>query len=566
MKSLSLAALLCCVIYSVSAQRAATKSTKFAYTEVPTIPEDLVRDIQFSVHASPGYFGLDDLRRWGGNAAILKEGERLSGMSYYTLDREVAIVDGSPTLHVQVALGEGSMGRRTPKSEAVKGEEMTHWYLVEFTQPVTVQITDATGELLDGFELPAQVTVRYGNEKISTLDRTEGGFTYSRSKLDFRTELELESASRTPDAERFIRRKAVLTQLSNLVDVLETRLYFNEVKAEVTIASAKNKKVDYTELDLAQEQALLAFSTENWGELNACMVTWNKWLEQADLLNPKASVNKEIARALHLNLAQAYLYLEDFMACARHLQAAKGLTSNVEPEWVQIEALRTLLANRRKGFATNPGWQADPEAPTFKAIDLKDILGKRSENKDVELFTGRDIYDEFTRSLRDWQAIAEADAPEQAAADAAEVTLAQRLGSRLEQTIGGYMLRLNPILDRDLVGKAMPAEILEIDRLVYLDVSGMAFTTLPENLGSMAGLSTLVLSGNALTTLPESVGELGLLKKLMLKDNPLTELPSSLRNCAQLKVLDLRGTQVDSDAVSALQAELPEDCKIRLDE
>jgi len=530
------------------------------------VPEELVRDIQFTVHSSSGYFGLDDLRRWGGNAAILKEGERLSGMSFFTLEREVAIVDGTPTLHVQVALGEGSMGRRTPKSEAVKGEEMTHWYLVEFNQPVTVQITDASGELLDGFELPEQVSVRYGNEKISTLDRSEGGFTYSRSKLDFRSELELESASRTPEAERFIRRKAVLTQLSNLVDELETRLYFNEVKAEVTVASAKNKKVDYTELDLAQELALEAFSTENWVGLDAPIETWNRWLEQADLLNPKATVNKDIARALHTNLAQAYLYREDFMACARHLQAAKGLTASVEPEWTQIEALRKLLANRRKGFATNPGWQSDPEEPTFKAVDLKDLLGKRSENKDVELFSGRDIYDEFTRSLRDWRAIAEADAPEQAAAVVAEVTMAQRLGSRLEQTIGGYMLRLNPILDRDLVGGAMPTEILEIDRLVYLDVSGMAFTALPESLGRMSGMSTLVLAGNALSELPESIGDLAMLKKLIVKDNPLTGLPSSLQNCAQLKVLDLRGTEMDPEAIRALQAELPEDCKIRSDE
>ena len=53
---------------------------------------------------------------------------------------------------------------------------------------------------------------------------------YSKSKLDYRSESDLEGAVRTPEAERFIRRKAVLTQLSNVVDVLEKRLYFNDVK------------------------------------------------------------------------------------------------------------------------------------------------------------------------------------------------------------------------------------------------------------------------------------------------------------------------------------------------
>ena len=67
-----------------------------------------MRKVGFIVHADPGFFGLEDLRRWGGNAAILKEGERLAGMSYYTLGSEVEIVDAEPTLQVHVALGEGA--------------------------------------------------------------------------------------------------------------------------------------------------------------------------------------------------------------------------------------------------------------------------------------------------------------------------------------------------------------------------------------------------------------------------------------------------------------------------
>ena len=153
------------------AQRPASKSVKFDFTEVPTVPEELVRKVGFIVHADPGFFGLEDLRRWGGNAAILKEGERLAGMSYYTLGSEVEIVDAEPTLQAHVALGEGAMGRRVVKSEPVKGEELTYWYQVEYTLPVVVQITDASGELLDAFDLPASVNVRYGNEKISTIER-----------------------------------------------------------------------------------------------------------------------------------------------------------------------------------------------------------------------------------------------------------------------------------------------------------------------------------------------------------------------------------------------------------
>lgn len=565
MKHLLAACAALLVAQLVVAQRPATKTAKFDFTEVPTVPEELVRSVQFVLHADPNYFSLNDLRRWGGNAAILKAGERLAGMSYYTLGQEVALVESNPTLMVQVALGEGSMGRRTTKSEAVKGEEMTYWYQVDYEQPLTVQITDAQGNLLDGFELPAGVNVRYGNEKISVIESGNGGFSYSKSKLDYRSESELETAVRTPEAERFIRRKAVLTQLSNMVDVLETRLYFNDVKASVDVATAKARKLDYTELDAAQEAAVAAFEAKNWEALADPMTTWNAWLERADLLNPKAEVNKDVARALHLNLAQAHLYRGDYAACARHLQAARGMTSGKEPEWAPIEAQRTLLANRRKAAASNPGWTADEAVETFKAIDLKDVLGKRSENKDVDMFSGSDVYAGFTEALRAWKAEAEADAPENQAAEATELTMEQRLGARLEQTIGGYMLRLNPLIDRDLMGGTLPEEVIGIDRLAYLDVSGMAFTELPASISRCGTLQTLVLTSNALTTLPSTIGELGTLKKLLLKGNPLTALPESLANCAELRVLDLRGTQISAAAAADWQARLPE-CKVKFDE
>lgn len=566
MKNAALAVVAAMTSLSVWGQRPATSSAKFDFTEIPTVPEELVRDLQFMLHADPQFFNLEDLRRWGGNAAILKEGERLSGMSYYTYEREVAFVEADADLIIQVALGEGSMGRRTLKSEAVKGEEQTYWYLVDYDLPVTVQLTDADGELLDGFELPSGVTVRYGNEKVSTMDSGNGSFSYSRSKLDFRSESDLEVAVRTLDAGRFIRRKAVLTQLSNLVDILETRLYFNNVKAEVNVATAKHRKIDYTALDAAQNHALDAFKAQDWAALEGPMATWEEWLQRADLMNPKAEVNKPIARALHMNLAQAHLYRQAFAECARHLQAARGLTVSMEPEWAEIEALRTLLANRRKGASANAGWAADPEAETFKAIDLKDVLGKRSENKDIDMFSGTDVYAGFTEALRSWQAVAEADAPERQAAEATEQTLAQRLGNRIEPTIGGFMLRLNPLLDGDLTGGALPEEILSIDRLVYLDVSGMGFTSLPDQIGRCGTLSTLVLTNNALTTLPESIGELGSLKKLVLKGNPLSSMPASLQNCPELKQVDVRGTGLTPEAIGVLQRTLPAGCKLKFDE
>ena len=57
------------------------------------------------------------------------------------------------------------------------------------------------------------------------------------------------------EGSRFFRRKAVLLQLSNVINELETRLFFLEGKVEVTVYSGRGKH-DYTELDAARDVAM----------------------------------------------------------------------------------------------------------------------------------------------------------------------------------------------------------------------------------------------------------------------------------------------------------------------
>jgi Leucine-rich repeat (LRR) protein len=67
-----------------------------------------------------------------------------------------------------------------------------------------------------------------------------------------------------------------------------------------------------------------------------------------------------------------------------------------------------------------------------------------------------------------------------------------------------------------------------------------------------------------LSELPERIGELAILERLILRNNELTSLPGSLSQCAALKMIDLRGNPISIEAVTALQAALP-DLKIKTD-
>ena len=104
----------------------------------------------FFVHADPNFFTLEDLRRYGGNINIIKAGERMEAMKYFSLGREVTIVDDAATCIVDVALGPETMSSPRIKSEPKKqnSEALTYWAEIVHTMPVRVTLSDANGNVL----------------------------------------------------------------------------------------------------------------------------------------------------------------------------------------------------------------------------------------------------------------------------------------------------------------------------------------------------------------------------------------------------------------------------------
>ena len=96
-------------------------------------------------------------------------------------------------------------------------------------------------------------------------------------------------------------------------------------------------------------------------------------------------------------------------------------------------------------------------------------------------------------------------------------------------------------------------EIIEkarIDRATKLDLSGKQLTSLPESIGNLSDLSTLLLYHNNLTSLPDSIGNLFNLTYLNLWGNKLVYLPESINRLSNLNQLNLRDNYI---------AALPED-------
>lgn len=549
-------------------QRSGSKSTKIDITTLPTVPESIVDKVAFFVHADPNFFTLDDLRRYGGNIKIIKAGERLENMRYFSLGREVSIVDDMPTCVVDVALGPETYPEPQVKSASQKNSDAkTYYAVIDHNMPVRVTISDGNGNVLDGYEINTNNSIQYGNEKISTMESGPlGGFSYTAGRLSFSSPMEVRNQLRSYEGQRFVRRKAVLMQLSKVIDEMEDRLFFIETKHDIEIFVGKGKH-DYTPLETAQAEALEAFKTGNFDALSGPMDVWAAWAQEVDFTDKKAKVTKKVATGLHLNLAVSHLYRDEFAECAQAISAARGLAVGENANLAKCDELLNRLMKRRRWTVANPDFvmPSEDEVEREKAPDFKSAIGKRSQNRDVAMILPGDRYLEMGDVLARWQSEFVAGSAEASASEAAEMTMSQRLGARLTNTLGGVSLALNPLIDSDLVGQPMPAEVLAIPKLVNLDISGMKMGALPENIDELNMLQTLIVSGNELNELPASLANIPTLKRVVARNNNLTSIPEGMENLTELKTIDVKGNPFDDGAKVQTIRRFGEDVKIKVD-
>ena len=549
-------------------QRSGSKSTKIDITTLPTVPESIVDKVAFFVHADPNFFTLDDLRRYGGNIKIIKAGERLENMRYFSLGREVSIVDDMPTCVVDVALGPETYPEPQVKSASQKNSDAkTYFAVIDHNMPVRVTISDGNGNVLDGYEINTNNSIQYGNEKISTMESGPlGGFSYTAGRLSFSSPMEVRNQLRSYEGQRFVRRKAVLMQLSKVIDEMEDRLFFIETKHDIEIFVGKGKH-DYTPLEAAQAEALEAFKTGNFDALSGPMDVWAAWAQEVDFTDKKAKVTKKVATGLHLNLAVSHLYRDEFAECAQAISAARGLAVGENANLAKCDELLNRLMKRRRWTVANPDFvmPSEDEVEREKAPDFKSAIGKRSQNRDVAMILPGDRYLEMGDVLARWQSEFVAGSAEASASEAAEMTMSQRLGARLTNTLGGVSLALNPLIDSDLVGQPMPAEVLAIPKLVNLDISGMKMGALPENIDELNMLQTLIVSGNELNELPASLANIPTLKRVVARNNNLTSIPEGMENLTELKTIDVKGNPFDDGAKVQTIRRFGEDVKIKVD-
>jgi internalin A len=99
----------------------------------------------------------------------------------------------------------------------------------------------------------------------------------------------------------------------------------------------------------------------------------------------------------------------------------------------------------------------------------------------------------------------------------------------------------------DLTEKSLeqiPDCIGNLQNLQSLILRGNQLSSIPESIGNLKNLATLNLNSNQLINLPESIGDLKNLRDLVLDYNQLNSLPKSIGNLKNLPTLDLGTNQL----------------------
>ena len=223
---------------------------------------------------------------------------------------------------------------------AITGSGDEHYFLVKYTFPVKVSVTDDKGITFSEQFYPHPILAK--SEYSSDPNTLQLLYRYGNSLRDF----------------------CLRNTILMLSKELNAKFGSLKINASFFLFSAKGKKLNYDELNEALKTAKNVFKDDVkktldpalLSQLNAAAQVWKNEVANADTINTTARINAEVYYGLHYNLAFASLWALNFGEAKDHLAVAKRLKKNdfyYFDYGKNIQALETFLANYEKLYLIN---------------------------------------------------------------------------------------------------------------------------------------------------------------------------------------------------------------------
>ncbi|MHA2251912.1 MAG: leucine-rich repeat domain-containing protein [Candidatus Kariarchaeaceae archaeon] len=106
------------------------------------------------------------------------------------------------------------------------------------------------------------------------------------------------------------------------------------------------------------------------------------------------------------------------------------------------------------------------------------------------------------------------------------------------------VLKSLPVLDFDGIAERLEIENRRIISMSFFDSIERSLLSLPEEIGNLSELETLLVHKNNLRVIPQSIGDLSKLRSLDVSDNHLSEIPSSIVNLKSIGTLNFNQNHI----------------------
>ena len=547
---------------SLMAQKTKTNTAKIDFTQYPSLPVEGMQELGIQVYTADLPFNKDTLRLYLGNMDLMKSDvEQLSKVDFQGLN-EVTVVGGEGDITIEMALGKPSVISKKQKTSScmvAKDGCTQYYYKVNYSLPAILQAKNSKG-ILDTWELSAEMELQFGNEQVESHVNTEEGSITSISVINYTSESDLAIAFMN-NGETNLARKAIIKQIGAMAESIYQRAFFEKKTLKLDIAYGTGNATDYQETETAAKNAIIALENKDYTALQGPIKIWESWLALYNSEDKKAPVNDKVAQGFHENLSIAYTFTNEFDKARNQLNQAIELSQTGfvnENEVNKLKAFHQFIDQQEKVNRFNSSLKLPAKLVT--APDIKEILGKRKNNKDINFLIAADKYSEIAKTISE-------NSPKK---DISEMTIDEFLNQAtteptesneeisLDGRVENNMLILSGIVDGNMRGKALPSSICDYPEIKIIRARNIGLISLPECMNKLTNLEKLYINANTFENLPDVFGPMKNLEVLDISDNNLKSLPASIFTLTGLKKMSISGNQLSEEYMKKLQESLPD--------
>jgi hypothetical protein len=211
-----------------------------------------------------------------------------------------------------------------------------YWYQTTYKHPIGLRVESPTGEVL--------------------MDETFAAFNES-------TVVKTAEAEKVPpmDPKTYVdglQNKVVETNMKVINEYINANYGFSKLKRTTKINRVESKQLNYDDYQKAFEAAAAGYNLLANGvdaakpKIDEAIAIWEAAMKESNIADKKARINTDVTIATLFNLAEGYIWINDYKSAEARLNKITGLKPSKKEEKL-VEAYLDFLKDQKVRFEAN---------------------------------------------------------------------------------------------------------------------------------------------------------------------------------------------------------------------